>query len=286
MKVINFSGGRSSGYMLYSVLKENDFNLPENIKVVFANTGMEHRYTYDFIRDCAEKWKVKIWCVEYRNEAFPFRKYDEKIGKKYAIVPLEKMSSGALGEEFTPFGAMLEKGNYLPSPFRRVCTATLKVSAIDNFVRFTFGKKQAKNVDRCVGIRYDEKRRWSKMKGREGVIFPLVETKTTRKEVMEFWQNNSFDLKLLAVVKEQTLYGNCVGCFLKGSKKLSQIFKQNPKYADFWIEAEKNAAERDFIINKSNNYFNSSFSYKGLAERQKERIDFFDSEINDCFCGD
>ena len=51
--VISFSGGRSSAYMLYHILKAHNFKLPDYIKVIFANTGKEMPQTLDFVRDVA-----------------------------------------------------------------------------------------------------------------------------------------------------------------------------------------------------------------------------------------
>ena len=49
--VISFSGGRTSGYMLKHILDTHGGRLPEDLSVVFANTGMERPETLDFI-DC------------------------------------------------------------------------------------------------------------------------------------------------------------------------------------------------------------------------------------------
>ena len=38
--LISFSGGRTSGYMLHRILKANG-DLPDRVKVLFANTGRE-----------------------------------------------------------------------------------------------------------------------------------------------------------------------------------------------------------------------------------------------------
>jgi len=38
---ISFSGGRTSAYMLYRVLQAHDMSLPNEAKVIFANTGKE-----------------------------------------------------------------------------------------------------------------------------------------------------------------------------------------------------------------------------------------------------
>ena len=43
--VVSFSGGRSSGFMLWNILDAYDGKIPYDIKVVFCNTGLEHSET-------------------------------------------------------------------------------------------------------------------------------------------------------------------------------------------------------------------------------------------------
>jgi len=57
--VISFSGGRTSGYMLWRILQENN-GLPEDAIVIFANTGKEMEETLEFVRDCETNWDVPI----------------------------------------------------------------------------------------------------------------------------------------------------------------------------------------------------------------------------------
>ncbi|MDR1934710.1 MAG: Nin-like protein, partial [Candidatus Accumulibacter sp.] len=62
---ISFSGGRSSAYLLWRVLRANG-GLPSDAVVCFANTGKEAEATLRFVRDCAEHWRVPIHWLEYR----------------------------------------------------------------------------------------------------------------------------------------------------------------------------------------------------------------------------
>ena len=61
---ISFSGGRTSGYMLHQILEANG-SLPDRVQVLFANTGREMPETLEFVRECQERWGVKITWVEY-----------------------------------------------------------------------------------------------------------------------------------------------------------------------------------------------------------------------------
>lgn len=48
--LVLFSGGRTSAYMTYRILKE--YADQYEIVVCFANTGRENPETLDFVRDC------------------------------------------------------------------------------------------------------------------------------------------------------------------------------------------------------------------------------------------
>jgi predicted phosphoadenosine phosphosulfate sulfurtransferase len=48
---ISFSGGRTSGLMLYKVLEANNGLLPDDAIVCFSNTGKEDEKTLEFVRD-------------------------------------------------------------------------------------------------------------------------------------------------------------------------------------------------------------------------------------------
>ena len=63
--LISFSGGRTSGFMLWQILQAYEGKLPDDIHVVFANTGKECNETLDFVRDCEEKWSVPIIWLEF-----------------------------------------------------------------------------------------------------------------------------------------------------------------------------------------------------------------------------
>ena len=49
-QVVSFSGGRTSGFMLWHIVQAHGGTLPEHVKVVFANTGLEHPATLDFVQ--------------------------------------------------------------------------------------------------------------------------------------------------------------------------------------------------------------------------------------------
>lgn len=65
--VVSFSGGRTSGMMLWHVIEAFGGTLPDDVKVVFANTGKERPETLDFVERCSQRWGVPVVWLEYRR---------------------------------------------------------------------------------------------------------------------------------------------------------------------------------------------------------------------------
>tara|TARA_R110000796_G_scaffold144294_1_gene261024 strand:+ start:157 stop:1476 length:1320 start_codon:yes stop_codon:yes gene_type:complete len=61
---IQFSGGRTSGYMLKKILDRYDGALPDDCHVLFQNTGREMPETLDFVHECQTQWNVPIVWLE------------------------------------------------------------------------------------------------------------------------------------------------------------------------------------------------------------------------------
>jgi 3'-phosphoadenosine 5'-phosphosulfate sulfotransferase (PAPS reductase)/FAD synthetase len=220
--VISFSGGRTSGYMLHEILKHHNFVLPEDYVVTFANTGKEHEATLEFVRDCELNWGCKIVWLEFQPTAPLFK-----------IVNFETASRA--GE---PFADLIAKKKIPPNMFMRFCTSEMKVIAIKRYLK-SLGWKRWKQF---VGLRYDEGHRVMKVIDREAnakrperweTLMPLSKMKITKPMIMEFWQGNSFDLKVGANK------GNCDLCFAKGKQMIKSLIAADPNSADWWIEQEQ-----------------------------------------------
>ena len=70
--LISFSGGRTSGFMLYKIIQAYGGSLPDDIHVVFANTGKEAPETLDFVQEVSEKWDIEIhWLELYFGDERP-----------------------------------------------------------------------------------------------------------------------------------------------------------------------------------------------------------------------
>lgn len=272
--LISFSGGRTSGYMLKKIIDAYKGELPEDIYVVFANTGKEMPQTLDFIKDCEQKWNTKIYWIEL-YDVDKDAKGDGTDGWmfKYKLVDYDTASRN--GE---PFEKLIKHYKKLPNSTNRFCTFLLKQRAIVWFERL----KGYKNIDQVIGLRADEPRRVHRIKGRNGKAHyytPLYEAKVIQADVQNFWKENNFDLNLLATDKH-TLFGNCDMCFLKGKGQLLEMLKHREDLADWWIEKER----------ETNKTFKYDISYKQMIEiknlQEKQQSLFFDDESVDCFCHD
>ena len=65
--IINFSGGRSSAFMLWHLLDRYDGELPPFAQVAFANTGVELPETLNFVEECSRRWNVPVTWLEYEH---------------------------------------------------------------------------------------------------------------------------------------------------------------------------------------------------------------------------
>ena len=276
--VINFSGGRSSGYMLYRELERHQGDLPKNWHVVFANTGKEMPETLDFVQACSDNWSVPITWIEYRY-------YSERAGgkkdPKNEVVVVDYKSASRAGE---PFEQLVHSRKYLPNPVARICTQELKIENLRRYMRRHLGVTEY--LPR-IGLRFDERHRWAKVLARgDQVKMPLVEEKQSLPDVHKFWKSSNFDLGI------DSLMSNCDLCFLKGKIKLINIISRRPEVADWWIEQEKltTATARHRLLDIRNAQFSKRWSYRDLkrvAAGQIQVLDVGDELSTDtCYCTD
>ena len=267
--LISFSGGRTSGFMLYQILQAYGGTLPDDIYVVFANTGKEMPETLDFIKDCGEHWNVKIRWVELDV-------HDER-----PIYRTKEVSYKTASRNGEPFAQLNKRKKMLPNPYLRICTQELKMNVFKRFMQ-NQGYKEWNNI---VGLRYDEPTRVAKQKAQNLTgknkwesYSPLYEDRKTLKDIGQFWKENSFDL-YLPNDNGKTLAGNCDLCFLKGTKTLTKLVKERPGLTKWWIKEEE----------KMQNTFKNKISYidiLNLSTKEHAQIDFLEDDSRSCFCHD
>ena len=222
--VISFSGGRTSGMMLKLILDAHGGTLPDNAIVTFANTGREMPQTLDFVQECSERWTVPIVWLEFDLEA----------EGKTAVV-----NHNSASRDGEPFTAVIRWKQMLPNVMMRFCTIELKIRRQQAYARQAFGSL---DYDAILGLRADEAARVKKALG-PGMPrnrAPLHAAGLTKRDVIAFWSDQAFDLRLESV-NGVTPSGNCDLCFLKGKTLLSGLMDRHPETARWWIEREQEA---------------------------------------------
>lgn len=223
---VQFSGGRTSAYLLWHILEAHGGQLPPDTVVLFQNTGREMPETLDFVEECGRRWGVRIWWIEY-DAAEQFR----------IVGPGTNTAPSMNGE---PFEAILHKRKWehLPNPVARYCTAELKVRPSKHFMLW-------KGYDRwtaILGLRADEaervKRAEAPKKERWQCVCPLSRAKVSRHDVAAFWRRQPFDLALPGHGGKTPL-GNCDGCFLKSEANRAALVRFDPQRAAWWEEMER-----------------------------------------------
>jgi hypothetical protein len=269
---ISFSGGRTSGYMLWRILQAWGGDLPPDVRVCFANTGKEMPQTLDFVRDCELAWGCPIHWLEYRS--------------RNQFAEVSWLDASRQGE---PFDQLIRDKNILPNPIMRFCTQELKIRTIARFME-SIG---ISDFVRVIGIRADEPSRVVKLRGQDDVALPLAAAGITRAYVAEFWSAQNWGLKLPYGKPGETPLSNCDLCFLKPASKLMGIIRENPGLAVWWAGHEQRQAARpdkQLMLNKSQLQWRQDRpSYAAMldAVQRQGNIDFGDLDQRiDCFCSE
>ena len=285
---ISLSGGRTSAYMLWQVLKAYGGSLPDNIQVVFANTGKEMGATLDFVRDIGLFWDVPITWLELGDyEVIGEWKTGAKAGMPRYTATTKIVTYETASRNGEPFERLCRKRNYLPNLMARFCTAELKVRRIRDFLN---SQKKDREWTQFIGIRADEPRRAAKIHGvvdsGHELYCPLFLDGVLKSHIFEFWKAQSFDLDLYNN-NGTTDFGNCDLCFLKGGRKKISLVRERPDLADWWIHMESLMSET--TAGSAARFRNDQPSYaemKVIATDQPALFDFEDDETIPCFCGD
>jgi len=271
--VVSFSGGRTSALMLHHMLEAWGGELPADVHVLFANTGKEREETLEFVRDCAEHWKVLVRWLEYRND-------------EQGWAEVDFASASRKGE---PYSALILKRKYLPNPVTRFCTEELKIRVFRNWMKAS-GFEHWTNA---VGLRFDEPGRVARMSAnnrgeRWDVACPLYDARITKADVEKFWGGQPFDLKL------KPWEGNCDLCFLKGRAKRMRIMRDRPDLAEWWIQAEQTIRLAGGLTGRGDTFRSDVPSYATLLSQTQGQPELpfvgaspaeSEDDLADCMCG-
>lgn len=153
--VISFSGGKTSAFM--SAMLFDLFAHREKV-VVFANTGLEHEKTLQFVHDCDRAWGLNVVWVEAEVND------EHGVATTHRIVDFDTASRN--GE---PFERMIEKYG-IPNVSYPHCTRELKQRPIHSYVK-SLGWAE---YETAIGIRSDEIHRINRKEAEKNDwIYPL-----------------------------------------------------------------------------------------------------------------
>lgn len=273
--LMSFSGGRSSALAMRLLTVKG---LPENMHIVFANTGKERNETLDFIHECETRWNLPVVWVEgiYKNYDISREFMVSSIG--FRVVNYE--TAKRRDQPDSPFEKMIAWVNsgIVPNRMSRFCTKYLKIVPMQRYME-SLGIKGHTPI---MGIRHDEPDRIVK---HPDAIMPLAQAGITQKHVRDWWSKQDFDLKL------KDYEGNCDLCFLKSLRKRKTILKEHPEFYEWWHQQEvitnsqfQQGMPVEKIWQDSQKQFTTARDGFELDMNQPELFGE-DMEIS-CFCGD
>ena len=138
--VVKFSGGRSSGMLLFLLLENRILDPDRGDVIVFNNTASEHPGTYRFARDCKEasnRYGVPFFWVEFQTYE-DARKGDWTRIPSYRLVnerPKSEENTEGFNWRGEVFEELLSWSGYVPNQFSRICTKNMKLEVTRMFLK-------------------------------------------------------------------------------------------------------------------------------------------------------
>lgn len=264
--LISFSGGRTSGFMLWRILQAHGGTLPADVHACFANTGKEREETLRFVHECGTRWGVRVRWLEWQDTP----------AKAPIADRFEEVGFNSASRDGEPFAAVIDRKSYLPNSVTRFCTTHLKIETLKHFM-LAAGYKSWINV---VGLRGDELHRVARGNARNAsgkdrwqTVMPLAAAGVTNRDVRAFWREQDFDLNLLP------FEGNCDACFLKARPKLFEIERERPGTLDWWAEQERRVS--GITRKASGARFVTEYGYEELIRAVRRQPDLFLGAFDD-----
>jgi len=302
---ISFSGGETSAYMLYWLLKHKSSEY--EIKVVFSNTGNENEETLVFVQKCSEYFNVEIiwveavptWTIIFNGKKVTtenfkmfqlLRKYEIKRGRAPKIM---KSSTGFKTVDFEtasrdggPFEKVIQRYG-IPNKKYLHCTRELKLRPMTKYIR-SIGWKHG-DYHTAIGIRVDEIDRVDSNWKTKKLMYPLVSDQPMSKPKINFWWSQQpFRLKL------KGYEGNCKDCYKKSENKLMTIAIENEDLFDFtkrmttkygkYVPYQRRVGRTREELNSPINFFRgntSPFDLIQLAKTKEFKMSGNDADVYD-----
>lgn len=146
--VVKFSGGRSSGMLLFALLENRVLDADRGDVIVFNNTACEHPGTYRFTYDCMQassRYGVPFFWVEFQT-------YEDSRKGEWTRLPSYRLVNERPRSEANPdgfhwrgevFEELLSWSGYVPNQFSRICTRNMKLEATRLFLKDWLASKKS-----------------------------------------------------------------------------------------------------------------------------------------------
>lgn len=200
--------------------------------ITFANTGLEHIETLNFVHRCDQRWQ------RLYNVTVVWLEADVQSGKVPTLHKVVSFETASRSGE--PFEAVVSKYGIPNNNFLH-CTRELKENPILSYMK-SLGEKVGHYKNKkfvpasystWIGIRSDETKRLNGNKtGKQTKVYPLagdldvdrlhlsIRLSCDKQDVLSFWEGMRFDLQL------PEHYGNCIDCHKKSLKKLKLVYHE------------------------------------------------------------
>ena len=146
--VVKFSGGRSSGMLLFTLLEAGLLDASRGDVVVFNNTSAEHPATYAFSAQCKriveEEYGIPFFWIEAQT-------YEDARDGDWVRMPSYRLVNSAKRTAENPdgyawhgevFEELLSWQGFVPNQFRRICTTGMKLEPTRAFLKDWFAGKE------------------------------------------------------------------------------------------------------------------------------------------------
>ncbi|MCP1649451.1 hypothetical protein [Pseudomonas nitroreducens] len=281
---IGLSGGRTSGYMMRKILDAHNGTLPSDVHAFFQNTGKEVEETLVFIEEMSQRWGVPVvwmeWCREWgqRKDAPWYRLVDFKTvsrrGEPFDMMLdyLRQISAGR--EECAADPAELCKQpvhRLAQDKDRREAHAKPGPRSLGQHRRYSL--REPRRYHRMMAANDRGGRRWEH-------LTPLYHDGVTKEQVLEFWNQQPFDLGI------DSDLGNCDLCWKKSEDKLYRAIIQDPSRVLWWPGTEEKFGQ---VFRQDR----PKYAHMGWYAERMATQDSFNFEAAglvtediDCFCAD
>ncbi|HIE73133.1 MAG TPA: hypothetical protein EYQ06_02480 [Flavobacteriales bacterium] len=143
--VVKFSGGRSSGMLLFILLKNGLLSAERGDVVVFNNTSAEHSATYKFVTECKERCEKDYGIPFFITEFATYEDCAKGVYTRFSTYklvnekPFSKHNPDGYHYKGEVFEEVVSKSGYLPNKHKsRTCTLEMKLKVSNQFLRDWF----------------------------------------------------------------------------------------------------------------------------------------------------